>query len=312
MNRMGQAGSFLFMLDYELKKPLLLPLTEAAKQGIFFDFQGMANCGPRKKSNNDAFLKKSPVPFEQYKSSFNIVMDNLQYGNSFLVNLTMPTEIQTNLTLEDIFNTNRQPFRLLKKNELVVFSPELFVEIRGNRISSRPMKGTIDAAIPNAKSTLLNDPKEMAEHATIVDLIRNDLSIVANHVRIDDYRYVEKIKTNEKDLLQVSTSISGALTADWKHRIGDILIPLLPAGSISGAPKPQTIKIIAEAEGQERGYYTGIMGAFDGEQLISAVMIRFVEEKEGKMIYRSGGGITSQSNAESEYKEMIDKVYLPR
>lgn len=309
---MGQKGSFLFVLDFELKKPILIPISEAKRKGILFDFNGLSNCGPRQKPNKAAYLKKFPVSFENYNTSFGVVMDNLQYGNSFLVNLTMPTKIETNLGLEDIFNTNKQVFRLLIKNELVVFSPELFVSIQNNRISSFPMKGTIDASIPNAKEQLLNDPKEMAEHATIVDLIRNDLSIVAKDVHVDDYRYVEEVKTNEKNLLQVSTKISGNITADWRKRIGDMIIPLLPAGSISGAPKQQTIKIIEAAEGQSRGYYTGVMGAFDGERLISAVMIRYVEQNGKDLIYRSGGGITSQSTAESEYREMIDKVYLPK
>lgn len=86
---------------------------------------------------------------------------------------------------------------------------------------------------------------------------------------------------------------------------------LLPAGSISGAPKPKTLDIIKEAELDKRGYYTGIMGIFDGNSFDSAVMIRYVEKKGKQLVFRSGGGITAQSKAHEEYNEMVDKVYFP-
>jgi para-aminobenzoate synthetase component 1 len=85
---------------------------------------------------------------------------------------------------------------------------------------------------------------------------------------------------------------------------------LLPAGSISGAPKKRTLEIIREAEGEPRGYYTGVFGIFDGQNLDSAVMIRFIEQSEKGLLYRSGGGITNLSQPEAEYQEMLDKVYL--
>ena len=155
------------------------------------------------------------------------------------------------------------------------------------------------------------DQKELAEHYTIVDLIRNDLSRVAKKVKVDRFRYIDRIKTSNKDLLQVSSEVSGILPDDYPSAIGSILFELLPAGSISGAPKVKTLEIIREAEGQERGYYTGICGHFDGKNLDSGVMIRLVEKDEGELYYRSGGGITSMSDMESEYQEMLDKIYLP-
>jgi len=109
------------------------------------------------------------------------------------------------------------------------------------------MKGTIDAAVENAVSIIINDKKELAEHYTIVDLIRNDLNMVAKKVRVDRFRYIDEIKTIRKNLLQVSSQISGELTPDWHNRIGDILFTLLPAGSISGAPKKKTVEIIKDA-----------------------------------------------------------------
>jgi para-aminobenzoate synthetase component 1 len=85
----------------------------------------------------------------------------------------------------------------------------------------------------------------------------------------------------------------------------------LPAGSISGAPKKKTVEIIKDAEGYERGYFTGIFGIFDGKDLDSSVMIRFIESIDSKLCYKSGGGITFMSKPELEYQEMIDKVYVP-
>ncbi len=173
------------------------------------------------------------------------------------------------------------------------------------------MKGTIDAAIPNATETLLLDPKELAEHVTIVDLMRNDLSQVATRVAVTRFRYVEELKTNRKNLLQVSSEIMGELSPDYFSQLGTLLATLLPAGSVSGAPKTKTLAIIRDAEQEKRGYYTGVFGYFDGVMMESAVMIRFIENQGGRLFYRSGGGITTQSEVGNEYREANDKIYVP-
>jgi para-aminobenzoate synthetase component 1 len=91
-----------------------------------------------------------------------------------------------------------------------------------------------------------------------------------------------------------------------------MILKLLPAGSISGTPKKKTIKIIKEVEGYKRGFYTGIFGITDEKTFLdSAVIIRYIEKDKDNLIYKSGGGITIDSNLESEYKELIDKVYIP-
>jgi para-aminobenzoate synthetase component 1 len=170
------------------------------------------------------------------------------------------------------------------------------------------MKGTIDGNIPNAEELILSDTKELAEHATIVDLIRNDLSKVSKNVRVTKYRYYEQIKTQQGIIGQVSSEIEGILPENYNELIGDIIFDLLPAGSVSGAPKNKTKEIIAMAEQVERGYYTGVAGYFDGTNLDSCVLIRYLQSDK---IYRSGGGITAQSKALVEYEEMINKVYVP-
>ena len=173
------------------------------------------------------------------------------------------------------------------------------------------MKGTIDASSPDAGISILNDPKETAEHNTIVDLIRNDLNRVAKDVRVDRFRYIEEINTHEKSLLQVSSEISGILPENYMARLGNIFRTLLPAGSVSGAPKKKTLEIIHEAETYKRGFYTGVFGLFDGSKLDSGVMIRFIKSDEGQLTFCSGGGITARSNARNEYEELLDKVYVP-
>ena len=153
--------------------------------------------------------------------------------------------------------------------------------------------------------------KEAAEHATIVDLIRNDLSMVSEHVTVASYRYIDRLQTNKGPILQTSSEICGMLPGDYTKRLGDILFSLLPAGSITGAPKPRTMQIIAEAEGYERGFYTGVMGCYADGRLDSAVMIRFIEQEDGQLYFKAGGGITAQSRWESEYNEVIQKIYVP-
>ncbi|MEQ9468625.1 MAG: aminodeoxychorismate synthase component I [Ekhidna sp.] len=256
-------------------------------------------------------FKKKPISLEKFKQGFNQVIHQINIGNSFLTNLTFETPIETNLSLEEIFAYSKAKYKLLVPDKFVVFSPETFVKINGDHIYSYPMKGTIDADLPNAEQTIMDDVKERAEHVTIADLIRNDLSQVAEKVEVTKFRYIEQLETNDKKLLQVSSEVKGKLDKNWRGELGSILSRLLPAGSISGAPKPETLKIIQKAESYDRGFYTGICGHFDGESLDTGVMIRFIKKDNETLIFCSGGGITSFSQAEKEYQEMVDKVYLP-
>lgn len=303
---------FLFIFNFGLSKTEIYTLSEAAGKSIFFEIDH--NCNHTFKNKHfpeKAEFNKQPVSYLHYQKAFKKVQQNIKLGNTYLLNLTFPTQIFTNQSLQQIFIAGQARYKLLYKDKFVVFSPEIFVSINNNTISSYPMKGTIDAGFPDAGTRLLNDPKEKAEHNTIVDLIRNDLSMVSKNVRVEKFRYLEKIKTNDKNLLQTSSKITGDLQADWRENLGNILIPLLPAGSVTGAPKKKTVEIIRETENYERGYYTGIFGYFDGHSLDSAVMIRYIEKTGDELFFKSGGGITCFSDCRSEYNEMIDKVYLP-
>ncbi|HPQ54529.1 MAG TPA: aminodeoxychorismate synthase component I, partial [Spirochaetota bacterium] len=278
---------------------------------IKYNLRGITNVPLRSEKYRAPRLDAAPVSYEKYIEAFHRVTESQRQGDSYLVNLTFPSLLLHEYNLGDIFYGSIAPYRLYYRGEFVVFSPETFVTIRNGIISSFPMKGTIDAALPKAVESLLNDEKERAEHLTIVDLLRNDLGMVARNVRVERFMYTETIRTSGKNLIQASSEICGDLGDDYYERIGDIIWNLLPAGSVSGAPKKRTLEIIRDAEEYARGYYTGVFGVFDGENLDSAVMIRFIERKDGRYYYRSGGGITVYSDPEREYRELIDKIYVP-
>lgn len=312
MNEYGRkAEPFLFIIDFEGEQAEILTLPEARQQKILFQTINYQNFTSEIYEPLPYYFRKHPVDFQTYHSAFEQVMAEINYGNSYLLNLTFPTPIDTDLDLKSIFHRSHAAFKMLVPEKFVVFSPEIFVTIKNGVISSYPMKGTIDANIENARTIILEDKKETAEHNTIVDLIRNDLSMVAGNVRVERFRFIERIDTNLKSLLQVSSHIAGDLHPGYENQIGSIITGLLPAGSISGAPKTKTVEIIKQAEIDRRGFYTGIFGYFDGKDLESCVMIRFIEQTSGGLVFRSGGGITFMSDCESEYREMIDKVYVP-
>ena len=371
INRLAsQDEPFLFVINYQGDKAFIRLLSDINPEECLFDFEGRGNLSHVWKetseegtSEEETWKKETwkketwkeeiseeeisettwqiePPLYEDYERSFNIVKSNIMAGNSYLTNLTCRVPVSCNLSLEEIFHRAKGKYKLLLRRKrtltpFVCFSPETFVRIKGGRIYSYPMKGTLDASLPNAEKLLMEDRKEAAEHATIVDLIRNDLSRVAEDVRVDKYRYVDVLHTNKGDILQTSSEISGRLPEDYPHHLGEILDAQLPAGSITGAPKDKTMQIIQEAEGYDRGFYTGIMGIYDQGELNSAVMIRFIEEetspvdfeadgeknfkanegkkpkKSRKLYFKAGGGITSKSDCRREYEEVIQKIYLP-
>lgn len=252
------------------------------------------------------------VSADTYRTAFEVVQAGLQRGDSFLTNLTLPTEVELSATFDEIYAKAAAPYRIWLRNEFVCFSPETFVKIDGaGKISSNPMKGTAEDS-EAGQHHLMTSQKEIAEHATIVDLIRNDLSQVAKSVRVKTYRYIDRIETPRGGLLQTSSKIEGLLPDDWRSQLGSIIARLLPAGSVSGAPKPATVDIIQRAEGRKRGYYCGIGLYFNGDTVDSCVMIRFIQQQENDhYLFWAGGGITAKSKWEEEYAELKAKVRIP-
>ncbi len=302
---------FFFIMDFEMKKPFVCPLDKTAEYGIYYDIKGKSNYKEKNEPGELKIFRKFPIDKEKYFAALEQVKFHLDRGDTYLLNLTFPTRIETNLSLTDLFNISAAPYKLFYKKEFITFSPECFVKISGDRIFSYPMKGTIDASILGAEEIILNSRKEIFEHNTIVDLMRNDLSMAAENVEVTKFRYIDRIHTNQKDLLQVSSEITGRLKKNWRSDLAGMILKMLPAGSISGAPKLKTVEVIKNAEQQERGYYTGVFGIFDGKDLDSAVNIRYIERTSDGFQFRSGGGITALSDPENEFIEMINKVYVP-
>jgi para-aminobenzoate synthetase component 1 len=297
-----------FLIDFEKNHFIV---EDIDNKNILFQCDKIKNY-TEKEIKKDTFLEKFPMKFEEYKKAFDKVINEIKNGNTYLLNLTFPTPIKTNLSLEEIFHKADAKFKLKYRDNFVCFSPERFIKIENNKIYTYPMKGTIDANIENAQELILNNQKELAEHTMVVDLLRNDLGIVANNIKVNKFRYIDKISAGEKNLLQVSSEIVGDMPKNWTTYWRQILLKLLPAGSISGTPKKKTLEIIKNTENYDRGFYTGIFGVIDEKNgfLDSGVIIRYVENQDGEFVYKSGGGITLDSDVKSEYNELIDKVYI--
>ncbi len=302
---------FFFIIDFLMENVEIYLKDEIQKSGLLVDFESFKSFDEGYASDKVLGLNSFPESIENYRKGFENVKNHLKLGNSYLVNYTRKTKIETNFTLEDFFYQSSAKYKVLYKDQFVFFSPETFVEIKNNRIFTHPMKGTIDADEENAAEKLKNDVKEKAEHYTVVDLLRNDLSMVADEVKVEEFQRIDFIKTKQKNLYAMSSEISGTLKSEFQGKVGSIMKTLLPAGSILGAPKPKTLEIVLESENYERGLYTGVCGWFDGENLYSCVMIRFIENENGDFYFKSGGGITHLSNLAAEYQEMKNKIYVP-
>lgn len=322
MNEASLAGeAFFFALDFELEEALfdLQPL-EKSEPRYFFSLPGYstsppplsAELSPSPCAHPDLTLEVHAESLERYQRRFAIVQEGLARGDSFLTNLTLRSPIDLEATLAEVYHYSSASYKLYVPGRFVSFSPECFVRLQGDQLSTYPMKGTIDASLPNAAERLRSDYKESCEHHTIVDLMRNDLGRVAESVSVTRFKYLTELHTSRGDLLQMSSEISGRIPCA-PLKLGDLLLPLLPAGSISGAPKGRTLELIRSAEEEPRGFYTGVWGYFDGQALDSAVLIRYIEQDSatGAYYYRSGGGITINSHAEDEWQECIQKVYIP-
>lgn len=317
MNRFGRDGvPFFFLIDFDESRCVVEASRDIPADELQYVFPHASNARKEAVQPHAAAKRleweSHPCSFADYERAFGIVHRHLHAGNSFLANLTCATPVTTNFTLHELFTHSHARYKIWLRDHFTVFSPETFVRIEGGCIYSYPMKGTMDASLPDARRRLLDDVKEAAEHATITDLIRNDLSQVAEEVRVLRYRYVDEVNTHRGTLLQVSSEICGKLPADYREELGTLFFRLLPAGSVTGAPKRKTVEIIREAETYRRGYYTGVAGFFDGCNLDSAVLIRFVEQAPGgQLLFKSGGGITFKSRAHAEYEEMKQKIYVP-
>ena len=314
LNQLGKAKTpFVFFLSYDKQQLYVCSKDNWENHpNLHFNFLGYSNNLTKGQKVKAAGKMNFQAPKKQvYKDAFAKVRAALKAGDTYLLNLTYQSHISFDEEPIDIYHRAKSKFKAFFLDKYLFFSPEKFIEIVNNTIRAYPMKGTIEANVPNAKEKLIKDLKETAEHNTIVDLLRNDISQVATETVVEKYRYIDKIKTHKGDILQASSQIAAKVNSNWKSQIGSILDQLTPAGSISGAPKQRTLEIIEEIEDYNRGFYTGICGVFTGESLHTGVMIRFMEKTAEGWVFKSGGGIHHLSDCDEEYAELKQKIYLP-
>lgn len=308
---------YLFIIDFEKQKPILKQLSDlkSNESEIKYEFPHYSNCSNEDKyivAKSDLILEKKPYSFDSYLAKFDQAQALFVKKNVDVINLTTPTPVHLHTSFENIFRAAHAKYKVMLKDKFVCCTPEIFVRIdEKGVISTYPMKGTIDANILNAEELILNSPKEIREHTATAHLLKRELSEVANNVSIPRFRYIDRLHTNDKNLLQVSSEVSGMLKDEYRTAYGKLFDKLTPAGSIVGTPKKEALEIITEVEGYTRSYYTGVCGIFDGKTLDSCVLIRLIEKEDDQFFYKSGGGVTSDSIAKSEYEEIKDKIYVP-
>ena len=196
------------------------------------------------------------------------------------------------------------------KTKIAGSSPEMLLRCEHDELTTRPIAGTRkrgkDAAEDKRlEKSLLNDPKEKAEHIMLVDLARNDLGRIAEKatVNLSTFMSVEKFS----HVMHIVSEVRAKLNR--KENIFSSLISCFPAGTVSGAPKVRAMQIINELESEKRGIYAGAVGYFSfTKSLDTCIIIRTIVFKGNKAYIQAGAGIVADSVPENEYKETISKA----
>jgi para-aminobenzoate synthetase component 1 len=236
---------------------------------------------------------------QQYEGNVELIKEKIAEGEIYQVNLcrVLTTDCDQSLLglAGRLQQANPAPYASylkLPNLEIASASPELFLERNGKQIKSTPIKGT-------ATSSVFGE-KDKAENVMIVDLMRNDFGSICESGSVDVPRL---LATQEHPgLFHLVSDVVGTLRSEIKWE--DISEHLLPAGSISGAPKSSALKTIAEIEQVARGPYCGVIGWVEGDKALLSVGIRiFWSESDGKIHFGTGAGITWQSDPNQEWEE---------
>ena len=208
MNKAAQKQQdFLFGFDYERNQGFFILNPKKSKELMWrVGEHTNAHCFGTD-FRNGSFFRPTPISLKEYQKKFEVIQHHLTHGNSFLANLTIRTPIHTDYSLQEIFHRSNSKYAIYIPDKMVCFSPETFVQYGQGMLSSNPMKGTISGTIPDAENVILNDYKETAEHCTIVDFVRSELSRVGTHVAVTDLRYIDTLETSKGAVLQVSSRI---------------------------------------------------------------------------------------------------------
>ena len=273
------------------------------------------------KTKNTKKLLLNPTPcvnFCEYSNAIKKIKEEIAKGNTYEVNYTYDFDVPFDGDELELFNfllsKQKTPYNFYIKNQydtVLSFSPELFFEMQNNHILTKPMKGTIHRGKDkkedkNLIEFLKNDIKNRAENVMIVDLLRNDLGRIAKVGTVNVSKLFE-IETH-KTLHQMTSQIE----ADLKENTTffDIFKAIFPCGSITGAPKISTMKVISDVEKGERNIYCGAIGMISPKETIFSVPIRILQKtnEQNKFKYRVGGAIVWDSNAQDEWEETLTKT----
>lgn len=258
---------------------------------------------------------------EEYVNRVESLQREIQLGNTYEVNFCQEF-IAENIPEFDSFQLIKKQFEVTKApfsayfsfDECEVFcgSPERYIERKGNRISSQPIKGTIRRGKTreedkNLKAQLKTDPKEQSENVMITDLVRNDLSRIAvkNSVQVDELFGVYSFETVHHLISTISCEVKDEIA------FRSIIETTFPMGSMTGAPKISSMELIEEHESFKRGIYSGSIGyiAPNGDFDFNVVIRSFVHNRLKKRLSCAvGGAITILADAEKEYEECLVKV----
>ena len=258
----------------------------------------------------------SNITKEQYLANVKKAKEYIREGDIFQVVPSQRFEVDDPPESFDVYRmlrtTNPSPYLYYFSHEdyaVAGASPEMLVSVEDGVIINKPIAGTIKRGLTNDEDkanekTLLGDPKERAEHTMLVDLGRNDVGKVSKFgsVNVAEYMTVERYSK----VMHLVSTVKGQLADDKKPL--DALMALLPAGTLSGAPKVRAMEIIDELETTKRGLYGGTVGylAFDGS-IDTCIAIRTVLFRNGKAYVQAGGGVVADSDPEKEYQESVNK-----
>ena len=299
-------------MRYDLNTASNLPLVYFE---AFDSFEPFVQKIPDKKIGT---IVKPLISKEEYAAKVAFIKEQIKNGITYEVNYTYPSALKTNANETELYHyllqNQKTPYNAFLQNKyetILSFSPELFFVKKGNKILTKPMKGTVkrgktDEEDTALKNFLFNDLKNRTENIMIVDLLRNDLGRISKPgtIKADKLFDIEQHKT----LFQMTSEISSELKEGVT--LYDIIRAIYPCGSITGAPKISTMEIIDTTEHMRRDVYCGAIGYIHGDEMVFSVPIRILQKKNGETEYRydAGSAITWNSTAEDEWNETITKA----
>lgn len=259
----------------------------------------------------------SNVTREEYVAMVKKAKEYIMAGDIFQVVLSQRFSVENPPDSFEVYRrlraTNPSPYLYYFKTkdyEIAGASPELLVKVTDGVAATRPIAGTRPRGKTRAEDialekSLLADEKEKAEHTMLVDLGRNDLGRVCAYgsVEVTDFMRVERYSK----VMHLVSDVQGTLREDKKPM--DALQAVLPAGTLSGAPKVRAMEIIDELENRKRGLYGGTVGFFGyNGDMNTCIAIRTVLYKDGKAYIQAGAGIVADSDPEKEFAETTHKA----